>query len=271
MENGIKRQGFELTSFDLRIIAIAAMFIDHAAAVLPHIFVGDCYIIMRMIGRLAFPIFCFLITEGFSHTKNISKYVLRLALFAVISEIPFDLAFSRTVFDTGHQNVFFTLLLGLAGICAAGKGAKALIGYFCKKLGKDESISKSPILQSVVALPVIALCAYLAEVLACDYGAQGVLMICALYMFRERKAMAYIALILINSALCMSVSVIPSSTSGILEMWNVVFYDSVQWAAPLAVIPIMLYKGKAGRKSMKYFFYAFYPLHIFVLYLISLF
>ena len=105
----------------LKFIAVFSMLIDHiAASVLlnPLVNANSAFMIslahvMRMFGRLAFSIFCFLLIEGFLHTKNRKKYALRLALFALISEIPFDLAFSYKSFDFSYQNVFFTLLIGL--------------------------------------------------------------------------------------------------------------------------------------------------------------
>lgn len=92
----------------LKIIAIVAMLLDHIGAILlPQ------YRFLRIIGRLAFPIFCFLLVEGFLHTHNVKQYALRLGLFALISEIPFDLAAYHRPFYWFHQNVFFTLFIGL--------------------------------------------------------------------------------------------------------------------------------------------------------------
>jgi len=69
--------------------------------------------VLRFTGRLAFPLFCFLLVEGFVHTHNVKGYLGRLVLFGLLSEVPFDLAFFRTPFYPGAQNVYWTLALGV--------------------------------------------------------------------------------------------------------------------------------------------------------------
>lgn len=118
--------------------------------------------VFRCIGRLAFPIFCFLLVEGFQHTRNVKKYALRLGLFALLSEIPFDLAISGRVFSLEYQNVYFTLLLGLAALMGVQR--------FQREFWK----------QAVVILG----CSGLAWLLKTDYDAFGVLFIVTLYLFR---------------------------------------------------------------------------------------
>ena len=84
------------------------------------------YMAMRIIGRLAFPIYCFLLVEGFYHTRSRAKYAGRLFLFALLSEVPFDLAFSRRMWDFSSSNVFITLLFGLLVIWGV-EGIKQII------------------------------------------------------------------------------------------------------------------------------------------------
>lgn len=121
-----------LTSGALKWIALITMFIDHIGAIilekgaisaynqgLPSAFSYDTSVFLskldffiRQIGRISFPIFCFLLVEGFYHTSNRKKYALRLFLFACISEIPFDLCFRGKILEFSYQNVMFTLLIG---------------------------------------------------------------------------------------------------------------------------------------------------------------
>ncbi|GGA29268.1 TraX family protein [Paenibacillus physcomitrellae] len=116
-----RRSALSLDGSTLKIIAIIAMLIDHIAAVIlihPEINGNHPAFVhtgqyMRMAGRLAFPIFCFLLVEGFMYTGNRQKYAMRLIAFAFLSEIPFDLAFSGQIVNLAKQNVFFTLWIGL--------------------------------------------------------------------------------------------------------------------------------------------------------------
>lgn len=121
--------------------------------------------ILRYIGRPAFPIFCFLLVEGFLHTRDVKKYAMRLGIFALISEIPFDLAVRGKFFDWQYQNVYVTLLLGLLTIWAL-------------KTQKDVWY-----LRLVIAAAGCAL----GELVHCDYGAMGVALIVVLYLMRESR------------------------------------------------------------------------------------
>lgn len=217
----------------IKFIAIISMLIDHTAAIIvaaiptytPTVY--HVYNIMRDIGRLGFPIFCFLLVEGFMHTRSKGKYVFRLGLFALISEVPFDLAFNYQVFETGYQNVFFTLFLGMLAIIFIDK----LWNIHCLKLP----------FRYILCIPVLLAAMYLANFLRTDYSATGVVTIVAMYFLRNFKvAEMYTG--------CMVLT---------LDMLNEAY-------AFLAMIPIALYNGKRGLK-MKYFFYIFYPAHLLIL------
>ena len=207
-----------LNSFQLKWIAILTMSVDHVGAVL-----FPTQLIFRYIGRISFPIFCFLLVEGFFHTHNIEKYMARLGVFAVISEIPYNLAFSKTVLDMGRQNVFFTLLLGV------------LLMYTLEKTGNV-----------TVKVIWIILFSWIAVTVRCDYSYKGILLIAIYYFLRRNLALkAFLG-----------------------STWNLFWGNSIQFYGVLATIPICMYNGEKG-KSMKYFFYAFYPLHLLVLYAVN--
>ncbi len=225
-----------MDGYRLKRIAIVTMFIDHMAAVLMPSN-STAYWICRGIGRLAFPIFSFLLVEGFTYTKNVKKYLARLGIFALISEIPFDLAFSDGLIRNGfllHQNIFFTLFIGLAVI------------YFMSII--DKKYAKNIFLNNLFdCLVVIAGC-YAANLLAADYRFVGVLLITSFYIFRTNKILLTMAVLLVN----------------------ILSGSKLQVLAVLSMLFIWLYNGKRGRQGNKYIFYIFYPAHIFLLYLVSL-
>lgn len=191
------------TGSQLKWLAIISMLLDHTAkiisfqqyAVLSVPYATDSSVIAGVtktlfpifitIGRLAFPLFCFLLVQGFIHTSNLSRYSLRLFLFALLSEIPYDLAFSKQWFDWQSQNVFFTLLIGLLVITAL-------------KRYQGRSI-KNYLISSVFILCGI----FSAEWLYTDYGGWiGVLLIVVLYVFRNHNLVKCVfggAVILQNS------------------------------------------------------------------------
>ncbi len=167
-----------LSGSALKMIAIITMLIDHTAAVLlsiyppamtPLFYMGgkgySVYRICRDVGRVAFPIFCFLLAEGFIHTRNRVRYGRNLFLFALISEIPWNFMFSDT-WTYVKQNVFFTLFLGYLGICA--------FEYF----------RKTPWMQLLSLLALL-----LAAVkLNADYGWKGYIFVLLIYLLRNEKA-----------------------------------------------------------------------------------
>lgn len=177
----------------LKLIAIITMFIDHVGAVIVERMVlkgvsfggmslKDLYLldqVLRSIGRIGFPIFCFLLVEGFIHTRNRVKYGLRLALFAFLSEIPFDLAFTGKVFSTKYQNVFFTLLIGL------------LVMAVFRVI--EEKYNEKHILAIVLMLLSLAAGMTLTVILKTDYDYRGVISIVILYIFRMYRPLQLLA------------------------------------------------------------------------------
>ena len=176
MESKILKKG--ISSDLLKWIAIITMFIDHvgAAVVEKTWIMNESYgpmldIILRMIGRLAFPIFCFLLVEGFYHTRSRMKYLRNLFIFALISEIPFEISFLGEVV-WGLRNVYWTLLLGFIMMM--------LLEKIREKEGKYNI---------VYMILIIGACALVAELLHTDYSASGVLLIFILYKLRADRFM----------------------------------------------------------------------------------
>jgi hypothetical protein len=221
------RERKRMNSFHLKLIAIITMLIDHIGAImLPHDTM--LYLILRCIGRLAFPIFVFLLIEGFQHTRNVQKYLIRLGAFALISEVPFDFAFYGTVLEFSHQNIFFTLFLGLMCI------------YLMREIEKKYKLNF--IILNIIYALLTLIFGVAAFYLKTDYGYKGLLLIVAFYIFRNSKLLLTCSLFFISGYL--------------LKYINVY--------ATIAMIPIAFYNGQKG-KSIKYIFYIFYPAHLLVL------
>lgn len=221
-----------LSGSTLKLIAIVTMFIDHLGVVAFETHLDEYmipYYAMRLIGRLAFPIYCFLLVEGFCHTRDVKKYALRLLLFAFISEIPFDLAFNRQMFYWRYQNVFFTLFIGLTVIA---------LMHHAKEVFKG-------LMRFLVECAVLIAGIMLAQLLYTDYGAVGVLAIVFIYMFKQYR----------SNALALGVSVLWLSAMNTLES-----------PALIDILLVKFYNGKRGL-DLKYVFYAFYPVHLLLLYL----
>lgn len=228
----------------LKILAVIFMVLDHMWATLIS---GNDW--MTYLGRLTFPIFAFLISEGFIHTSNVRKYALRLLGFALISEIPFNLFYGGSWFYPYHQNVMFTLLLGLLGIILIDKARK-------------EKTPKA-IIKSVLLLIPVSLAAFIAFP---DYGFWGYLTVIMFYLFRGFRfawVLQLVSMILLHL-------VLPEGQNIIVELFGKTFEFAIQGFAVLALIPIWLYNGKKGKggKILQYGFYAFYPVHMIILYLI---
>ncbi len=230
-----KKFGF-LSSNALKLIAMAAMVIDHAGV----IFVGPEPSVWRSIGRIAFPIFAFMIAEGAVHTKNKPLYAVRLLAFSLISEVPYDMAFNGSYLEFQKQNVFLTLFLGL-------------ISVYCLDFFRKNRLGILGIITTVA-------CGLGAHFLASDYGFMGVVVIALMYMFSTVKT---------------GVKYLGFALSGLMTVFVYIFPLNIgiipsQVYAVFCVIPLALYNGKRGKKLNKYIFYAFYPVHILILYFINM-
>lgn len=238
-----------MTSFALKIIALITMFIDHSGyAIMGH------FSFFNYIGRVAFPIFAFQISEGYNHTKNLKKYFLRLGLFALVSQIPFSLFSLKYHGNPFGLNVFFTLFLGLLAIYLYDYVVKIFENSNEKKLNekkKNGFIYFGKILGIIMAL----LIAYVAELINSDYGFWGVLVVFVFYIFNGKKLLTTIAFF----ALC-AIKYIPQF---IASGYNYI-YIILALCTFLPILFIDLYNGKQGPK-IKYLLYIFYPVHLLIL------
>ena len=216
-----------LTAFGLKIIAVITMCFDHVGYILFNSQLSWC----NIIGRIAFPIFAFQISEGYIHTHNLKNYFWRLFLFALISQIPYNF-YEYAIGFPYTLNIFFTLFLGLCTIYAYDKIPSKFIGI-------------------IVVCGLVAL----GELINVDYGYWGVLLVFSFFVFKKNKVLltfGYLGIV--------ALKYIP-----LLIQFNYhVFYVELFIGTFLAIVPILLYNGKLGRKTGK-LLYVFYPLHLFIL------
>lgn len=216
-----------MNSFDLKIVGIISMLIDHIG------FVFWDKSILRIIGRIAFPIFAFQSVIGYEHTNNKKKHLLKIFLFGVISQPSYYLM-NDAVNQFAKLNIMFTILLGLASISAFNKFKKKFDGF----------------------LAVSFVC-FLGIILRVDYGWFGILLIFFFYYFKNNKRKMVLAICLLFT---------------LRYILNIVYIDTIYYlkvllSSCLSLILICLYNKKEGIKT-KYLFYVFYPLHMLVIYLI---
>ena len=232
----------------LKWIAVITMFIDHctavffltwywpmrrAARIYPSVTASAnrLYWVLRGVGRIAFPIYCFLLVEGFFHTRDVKKYLGRLLLFGVISDPFFDRAlFSGSGWISwAHQNVYFTLFLGLLAIW--------MMDMLIRK-GFSQATPLLQVLRILGAAAAAAACVAAAEYGNTDYGGGGVLVILCLYLFRRWE-------------------LIRAGTAGAALLRA----GKIEMAGWPAFLLFHFYNGQRG-KQPKYFFYLFYPAHL---------
>ena len=229
-----------MTAFTLKIIALTAMLADHLWVVFPDTFPFW----LRGIGRLAYPIFVYLLAEGFRHTKATEKFLLRLLAFALISEIPYDLTLRNEINFFASTNIFYTLFLGGAAI------------FLYERLKERHGWQSMAVIAGL--LPTVIL----ATILSTDYGSMGVLFIFAMYAIKPRK-MRLVALG--GFALSQYLPLVAAYFLGIEIPSNYLMMIPFT----LAVVPLIaLYNGERGLKA-KWIFYIAYPAHMAVLVFIA--
>lgn len=244
--NEAKSSCQRLSGSTLKWIACISMLIDHTAFLLIgygvlntvsqgtpayHMWI-QLYYIMRSIGRIAFPIYVFLLTEGIVHTKSWTRYGIRLGIFAVLSELPFDWMCVDQSSIWEDQNVFFTLLIGLLTIKTAE--------FMCSKAEKaNESI------RILLWLAAAAIGSIIAELMRTDYGYIGVILAVLLYLSRkDRKKQCILGF-----------------------LWKSCHLGRISFLLGIAAAFLLIYaySGKKGSSAGKYLYYGFYPAHILLL------
>lgn len=242
----------KLNGNTLKLIACICMLIDHigAAIILPvfqagvqkDIFEFDklnmFYKVLRFVGRSAFPIFAFLMVEGFYHTKNRLRYALSLFIFAIISEYPYDLAFNKTEGDFMYSsNVMFSLFIGLLVIWA--------VDFFRKEFSMSDKKIYRIAFYPASAL-VIAVGAYTAHVINCDYREFGIGIMLIFYFFHSFESVSLLASYFLLCGINNEFKSFPG------------------------FILLFFYNKKRGKDlgKLKYLFYIFYPAHLLLLYAI---
>ena len=242
MEKDMDKEVTGLSVSAIKGMAVASMTLDHLAVVVlaPYFFAAGAgpggqgagwefaYTLLRCLGRVAFPLFCFLLTEGFLHTRSSVRYALRLFVFSLLSEPIFDLATAGSWIDLRHQNVFFTLILGLCSMAG--------VRYFSRRV----------FFQALSAVS----CCLAAWLLRADYGAWGVLLITVLYLLHQDRRWQLFG----GLAACLA-----SGEAVIFRIFQM-----------LGIALISRYNGRRG-KGGKYFFYLYYPAHLWILYGIHIF
>lgn len=222
-----------MTSFILKIVGVITMLFDH---------VGDAIIgkfsFCNLIGRISFPIFAFQAVQGYIYTKDFKRHMLKLFIFACISQIPFMLFLSTFTEEIFTLNIFFTLFLGLLALFVYDKCKNKVLGFLF-----------------VIFTSIIA---YFIHV---DYGVFGILLMFFFYFFKDKK----IPMAITTIVLCF-LRFVPD----IIDT-PVLWYIYIQCAifTALSLIFILFYNKKEGPKA-KYFFYIFYPLHLLILYFLHI-
>ena len=230
-----------MTGFVLKIIALITMIFDHIKYSIP---ITDGFA-TQYFGRISFPLFAFLLTEGYIHTSNKNKYLKRLLLLAIISQIPFML-FRTLVYNKLMLNIIFTFLFAILGI------------EILEMFRKNDKINK--FFSCVITAISFFVIAMVGECIHVDYGWFGILTIWIFYIFKPHRIICVLSYFIL-----------------VILYYCSLYYpyiNNINWTSLVfTTIPgwlILLYNGKEGKK-VKYLFYIFYPVHMLILYAINLF
>lgn len=231
----------------IKIIALVTMLIDHVGYVLYGIVPYWLYFVLRCIGRISFPLFAYFVAEGFYYTKNKIKYFITILIFALISQLPYSLLFNGS---TTMLNVLFTFLLSV------------VLMFAFDKLWR-ETFLELKIAFVVIVFAMFTFVSILLPLLfdiTFDYGFYGIMLTFAFYIFKFSKTkqiVSFVVLLIIYTL----VNVIGA---------NITFFSFISIFSIFAIPFIILFNGEKGKLNLKYIFYWFYPIHIAILYIISI-
>lgn len=209
----------------LKLLAMISMIFDHVG---DNFFPGQTW--MRIIGRIAMPVFAFCLAEGFAHTRSRGKYLMRMGLFALISEVPFDLTVSGKVLEFSHQNIMFTFLWALLGLACFEK--------LTEKKTRAGAAAGAFLLIAFTGASLL---------LGFDYNMLGTGLVFIFYLLRNKG----------HILRCLGGA-----------LYHVLLRNmGIYWFGLLGFLPILCYNGKKGR-GLRYLFYAFYPAHLLLIWFV---
>ena len=269
---------FSFSNAVLKNIAYLTMFVDHFFVVVfmeiirQYSMTGadtdmlqQIYSVGRAIGRISFVLFAYLTVEAFLYTRSRIKYLLRLMLFALVSEVPYDLAFSNRMIDYSSQNIFFTLFIGvivLIGWEWAGKCVRAL---HSTKVSQDVCWYVCVGVFRIVQLGTVLLGCLAVYYLKADYKYMGVLLIFTFYILRNKPF--YVKFVPVACVMYLGIlSINLLRYTGVYTTAYLLRFSLRELYGLFAFIPIALYDGNKGRQLPKAVCYGFYPVHLLLMY-----
>lgn len=231
-----------MSASTFKLIALVTMIIDHIGGVLlPQ------YYFLRIIGRIAFPIYAFFIAKGFQYTKNPEKYLFRLLIFLLISEIPFDICFNSYYTQSLNLNInFFNMTNTIYTLFLGG-----LSIFIIQEVYK---LNVPKVIKILINITCVAIIFFIAEEFKTDYGMWGVTLILLFYIFRNNKIiMLFSTFILILGKYLLYINF----------NYYMLFFNI------LPLLLIYFYNNKKGF-NLKYLFYIMYPAHLLIIGIIKI-
>ena len=250
MNNSISKY---ITAYNLRILAFIAMIINHFGTFL-FPYGSTMFKLQSIVTRFAFVIFCFFLAEGMVHTHNRIKYLVRILLTAIISEVFYDLHFMGSIPNWNGQNVCFTLFIG---------GLIIYLNDLCKEKIENNTIC------TLMQILITALLAYISSISIVDYGIMGIAVILEFYYLRNNKLLMLIC-VAFTFPILWGIQVCIYNVYRNNHVTLSLFINNVKNELPgIVILPFLyFYEGKQGKKMPKWLIYGFYPIHLCIAWLI---